>query len=74
MKQRLKNKYYELIENDDFPTQQLINVVFTKIDSFRLENHNKDCQAELLEIIKELEIKENKLYKVMAEDIKNGVI
>lgn len=73
MKQQLKNQYYSLLENKDYQTLQLVNTIFTKIDTLILTERGKNHQKEFLDLISVLEFTEIPLYHKMSEDIRNGV-
>ena len=51
MKQELKNKYYNLIENKDYDTLSLINSIFSEIDTLLLMNRGKNQIENLPKIL-----------------------
>lgn len=73
MNQDLKNKYYSLIENYNYSTLELINSVFSKIDTLLLRNKVTNQGQKILYLISVLEARENKLYNQIKIDIMNGV-
>lgn len=73
MNQDLKNKYYSLIENYNYSTLELINSVFSKIDTLLLRDKVTNQGQKILYLISVLETRENKLYNQMKIDIMNGV-
>lgn len=73
MKQELKNKYYDLIENKDYDTLSLINSIFSEIDTLLLMNRGKNQTEKFLNLISVLEFTEETLYNQMKQDIQNGV-
>ncbi len=72
MKQELKNKYYDLIENKDYDTLSLINSIFSEIDTLLLMNRGKNQIEKFLDIISVLEFTEEALYQKMKIDIESG--
>ena len=72
MKQELKNKYYDLIENKDYDTLSLINSIFSEIDTLLLMNRGKNQIEKFLDIISVLEFTEESLYQKMKIDIESG--
>ena len=73
MKQELKNKYYNLIENKDYDTLSLINSIFSEFDTLLLMNRGKNQTEKFLNLISVLEFTEETLYNQMKQDIQNGV-
>ncbi len=74
MKQALKNKYYSLIEINDYPTLELINFIFSKMDTILLTEPGRNHQEEFFDLISVLEFTEEALYQEMNDDIIKGVL
>lgn len=74
MKQALKNKYFSLIEVNDYPTLELVNSIFREIDTILLIEPGKNHIQEFLDLISVLEFTEEVLYNQMKVDIVNGVL
>ncbi len=73
MKQELKNRYYSLIENNDYNTLSVINLIFNEIDTLLLVKRI-NTRNELLKLINVFKSRESKLYVELKNDIEKDLL